>query len=113
MKNLEKIKDKLMDELDELARKPEMSAGDLETIHKLPTRLKTSIKSACTKIMSTAAIMTVVCGKPWEVTQVAIVVAWAEDATTVDPVMLAVSVTAWEDTAVMTAKKKCLNSSKR
>ena len=40
MKNLEKIKDKLMDELDELARKPEMSAGDLETIHKLTDTVK-------------------------------------------------------------------------
>lgn len=40
MKNLEKIKDKLMGELDELARKPEMSAGDLETIHKLTDTVK-------------------------------------------------------------------------
>lgn len=40
MKNLEKIKDKLMDELNELARKPEMSAGDLETIHKLTDTVK-------------------------------------------------------------------------
>lgn len=35
MKNLEKIKDNFMDELDEIADKPEFSAGDLETVYKL------------------------------------------------------------------------------
>lgn len=40
MKNLEKIKDKLMDELDEIAHKPEFSAGDLETVYKLTCTIK-------------------------------------------------------------------------
>ena len=35
MKNLEKIKDNFMDELDEIADKPEFSAGDVETVYKL------------------------------------------------------------------------------
>ena len=35
MEYMDKLRDKLCDELDEIARKPEMSAGDLETAHKL------------------------------------------------------------------------------
>lgn len=40
MKNLEKIKDKLMLEVDEIARKSELSAGDVETVHKLTDTIK-------------------------------------------------------------------------
>ena len=40
MKALYELKDKLQDELDEIARKPEMSAGDLETVHKLTDAIK-------------------------------------------------------------------------
>lgn len=40
MKALYDLKDKLQDELDEIARKPEMSAGDLETVHKLTDTIK-------------------------------------------------------------------------
>lgn len=40
MKALYDLKDKLHDELDEIARKPEMSAGDLETVHKLTDTIK-------------------------------------------------------------------------
>ena len=40
MKALYELKDKLQDELDEIARKPEMSAGDLETVHKLTDTIK-------------------------------------------------------------------------
>ena len=35
MEYMDKLRDKLCDELDEIARKSEMSAGDLETVHKL------------------------------------------------------------------------------
>ena len=45
MKALYDLKDKLQDELDEIARKPEMSAGDLETVHKLTDTIKISTKS--------------------------------------------------------------------
>lgn len=40
MKALYDLKDKLHDELDEIARKPEMGAGDLELIHKLTDTIK-------------------------------------------------------------------------
>lgn len=40
MKALYELKEKFQDELDEIARKPEMSAGDLETIHKLTDTIK-------------------------------------------------------------------------
>lgn len=34
------LKDKLCEELEEIARKPEMNAGDLETVHKLTDTIK-------------------------------------------------------------------------
>jgi len=37
---MDKLKDKLWKELDEIARKPEMSAGDLEAAHKLTDTIK-------------------------------------------------------------------------
>ena len=40
MEYMDKLRDKLCDELDEIARKPEMSAGDLETVHKLTDTIK-------------------------------------------------------------------------
>ena len=40
MKALYELKDKLQDELDEIARKPEMGAGDLELVHKLTDTIK-------------------------------------------------------------------------
>lgn len=40
MKALYDLKDKLWDELDEISRKPEMSAGDLEAVHKLTDTIK-------------------------------------------------------------------------
>lgn len=40
MKSLYELKDKLMDELDEISRKPEMGAGDLEIAHKLTDTIK-------------------------------------------------------------------------
>ena len=40
MNALYDLKDKLQDELDEIARKPDMSAGDLETVHKLTDTIK-------------------------------------------------------------------------
>lgn len=40
MKALYDLKDKLQEELEEIARKPEMSAGDLETVHKLTDTVK-------------------------------------------------------------------------
>lgn len=40
MKALYDLKEKLRDELDEIARKPDMSAGDLETVHKLTDSIK-------------------------------------------------------------------------
>ena len=40
MKKLYELKEKLQRELDEIARKPEMSAGDLEAVHKLTDTIK-------------------------------------------------------------------------
>lgn len=40
MRALYDLKDKLSEELDDIARKPEMSAGDLETVHKLTDTIK-------------------------------------------------------------------------
>ena len=40
MEYMDKLKDKLCEELDEIARKPEMGAGDLEIIHKLADTIK-------------------------------------------------------------------------
>lgn len=40
MRYLEDLKDKLHEELEEIARKPEMSAGDLEATHKLTDTIK-------------------------------------------------------------------------
>lgn len=40
MKYLHELKEKLCKELDEIARKPEMGAGDLEIIHKLTGTIK-------------------------------------------------------------------------
>lgn len=40
MEYMYKLKDKLCEELEEIARKPELSAGDLETIHKLTDTIK-------------------------------------------------------------------------
>lgn len=40
MEYMDKLRDKLYDELDEIARKPEMSAGDLEAVHKLTDTIK-------------------------------------------------------------------------
>lgn len=37
---MEKLKDKLFEELEEISRKPEMGAGDLEVIHKLTDTIK-------------------------------------------------------------------------
>lgn len=46
MEYMYELKDKLCKELDEIARKPEMSAGDLETIHKLTDTIKNIDKIA-------------------------------------------------------------------
>lgn len=40
MKALDDLRDMLCEELDEIAKKPEMSAGDLETVHKLTDTIK-------------------------------------------------------------------------
>ncbi len=40
MKALHDLKDMLCDELNEIANKPELSAGDLETLHKLTDTVK-------------------------------------------------------------------------
>ncbi len=40
MKALEDLRETLCKELDEIARKPEMSAGDLEAVHKLTDTIK-------------------------------------------------------------------------
>lgn len=40
MEYMYELKEKLCHELDEIARKPEMSAGDLETVHKLTDTIK-------------------------------------------------------------------------
>ena len=37
---MEKLKEKLFEELEEISRKPEMGAGDLEVIHKLTDTIK-------------------------------------------------------------------------
>ena len=37
---MHELKEKLCEELEEIARKPEMSAGDLEAAHKLPDTIK-------------------------------------------------------------------------
>ena len=37
---MHELKEKLCEELDEIARKPEMSAGDLEAAHKLTDTIK-------------------------------------------------------------------------
>ena len=39
-RTLSTLRDMLCDELDEIAKKPEMSAGDLETVHKLTDTIK-------------------------------------------------------------------------
>lgn len=46
MEYMDKLRDKLCDELDEIARKSEMSAGDLETVHKLTDTIKNIDKIA-------------------------------------------------------------------
>lgn len=46
MKDYEELKDKLCEELEEIARKPEMSAGDLEAVHKLTDTIKNIDKIA-------------------------------------------------------------------
>ena len=40
MKGIEELREMLCKELDEIARKPEMSAGDLEAVHKLTDTIK-------------------------------------------------------------------------
>lgn len=40
MEYMYELKEKLCRELDEIARKPELSAGDLETVHKLTDTIK-------------------------------------------------------------------------
>lgn len=40
MKALNELRDMFCDELEEIARKPEMSAGDLDTVHKLTDTVK-------------------------------------------------------------------------
>lgn len=40
MEYMDKLRDKLCKELEEIARKPEMSAGDLEAVHKLTDTIK-------------------------------------------------------------------------
>ena len=40
MEYLHELKEKLCDELEEIAKKPDMSAGDLETVHKLTDTIK-------------------------------------------------------------------------
>lgn len=40
MRALDELREKFCGELDEIARKPEMSAGDLETVHKLTDTIK-------------------------------------------------------------------------
>ena len=44
MEYMHDLKEKLCDELDEIARKPEMGAGDLEIIHKLTDTIKNICK---------------------------------------------------------------------
>lgn len=40
MKYMHELKEKLCEELEEIAKKPEMSAGDLEAVHKLTDTIK-------------------------------------------------------------------------
>ena len=40
MEYMHELKEKLCDELEEIAKKPDMSAGDLETVHKLTDTIK-------------------------------------------------------------------------
>lgn len=40
MKAMEELRDTLCEELEKIARKPEMSAGDLEAVHKLTDTIK-------------------------------------------------------------------------
>jgi len=47
MKAMEDLRDKLCEELDEVARKPEMGAGDLELAHKLTDTIKNIDKIRC------------------------------------------------------------------
>lgn len=44
MNTMHELKDMLCDELDEIAKKGEMSAGDLETVHKLTDTIKNIYK---------------------------------------------------------------------
>ena len=44
MEYMHELKEKLCDELEEIARKPEMGAGDLEIIHKLTDTIKNICK---------------------------------------------------------------------
>ena len=46
MEYMHDLKDKLCKELEEIARKPEMSAGDLEAVHKLTDTIKNLDKIA-------------------------------------------------------------------
>lgn len=50
MEYMYELKDKLCKELDEIARKPEMGAGDLEIIHKLTDTIKILTRSICWKM---------------------------------------------------------------
>jgi len=47
MKAMEDLRDKLCEELDDIARKPEMGAGDLEIAHKLTDTIKNIDKIKC------------------------------------------------------------------
>jgi len=47
MKAMEDLRDKLCKELEEIARKPEMGAGDLELTHKLTDTIKNIDKIRC------------------------------------------------------------------
>ena len=47
MEYMYELKDKLCKELDEIARKPEMGAGDLEIIHKLTDTIRTWTRLKC------------------------------------------------------------------
>lgn len=47
MRALDELREKFCAELEEIARKPEMSAGDLETVHKLTDTVKNIDKIYC------------------------------------------------------------------
>lgn len=49
MKYLHGLKEKLCEELQEIAEKQDMSAGDLEAVHKLTDTIKTSTRLRCWK----------------------------------------------------------------